>query len=185
LESAGFVLGDYKGNLNPDQVLVIGPGAQTQMTSNIVAIGLDQQSAAKREHISTFFEPGAMRAALRGIGPADVHDRDPHELSLITSGADIDIIGDGVLAAVDSANIAFCQIVPWQFDPTKQANLKRTFRRASFTVTRLLSNFGVASTTPILTRFRTPVETNEKRWLEGLYLDQPEEWDDPYRFFRW
>ena len=25
----------------------------------------------------------------------------------------------------------------------------------------------------------------EKRWLNGLYQDQPEEWDDPYRFFRW
>ena len=23
------------------------------------------------------------------------------------------------------------------------------------------------------------------RWLQGLYLDQPEAWDDPYRFFRW
>jgi hypothetical protein len=23
------------------------------------------------------------------------------------------------------------------------------------------------------------------RWLEGLYLDTPERWDDPYRFFRW
>jgi hypothetical protein len=25
----------------------------------------------------------------------------------------------------------------------------------------------------------------ETRWLSGLYLDVPEEWDDPYRFFRW
>jgi hypothetical protein len=25
----------------------------------------------------------------------------------------------------------------------------------------------------------------EGRWLQGLYLDQPEAWDDPYRFFRW
>jgi hypothetical protein len=25
----------------------------------------------------------------------------------------------------------------------------------------------------------------EGRWLTGLYLDEPEEWDDPYRFFRW
>ena len=25
----------------------------------------------------------------------------------------------------------------------------------------------------------------EQRWRVGLYLDQPEEWDDPYRFFRW
>ncbi len=23
------------------------------------------------------------------------------------------------------------------------------------------------------------------RWLNGLYLTQPTEWDDPYRFFRW
>ena len=23
------------------------------------------------------------------------------------------------------------------------------------------------------------------RWLEGLYIDRPEEWDYPYRFFRW
>jgi hypothetical protein len=25
----------------------------------------------------------------------------------------------------------------------------------------------------------------QKRWLAGFYVDQPEEWDDPYRFFRW
>jgi len=25
----------------------------------------------------------------------------------------------------------------------------------------------------------------DQRWLRGLYLDVPEEWDDPYRFFRW
>jgi hypothetical protein len=33
----------------------------------------------------------------------------------------------------------------------------------------------------------TPVAppTVEGRWLQGLYLDKPEEWDDPYRFFRW
>jgi hypothetical protein len=27
--------------------------------------------------------------------------------------------------------------------------------------------------------------TTEGRWSQGLYLDQPEDWDDPYRFFRW
>jgi hypothetical protein len=33
----------------------------------------------------------------------------------------------------------------------------------------------------------TPVAppSTEGRWLQGLYLDQPIEWDDPYRFFRW
>jgi hypothetical protein len=23
------------------------------------------------------------------------------------------------------------------------------------------------------------------RWLTGFSLDQPKDWDDPYRFFRW
>ena len=52
---------------------------------------------------------------------------------------------------------------------------------------RLLANMGVAGSTPILARFSHPVNAAhpEKRWLDGLYLDQPEEWDDPYRFFRW
>jgi hypothetical protein len=41
--------------------------------------------------------------------------------------------------------------------------------------------------TPLLTRFSSPVVANraEQRWLEGFYLDVPEEWDDPYRFLRW
>ena len=39
----------------------------------------------------------------------------------------------------------------------------------------------------VLDRFHHPVSQLElkKRWNAGLYLDQPEEWDDPYRFFRW
>jgi beta-galactosidase len=30
-----------------------------------------------------------------------------------------------------------------------------------------------------------PPAQTEQRWLDGLYLDVPQEWDDPYRFFRW
>jgi hypothetical protein len=97
------------------------------------------------------------------------------------------VLGDGVLAKADDANVVFCQFVPWQFDHKKQMNLKRTFRRASCLVTRLAANMGVAGSTPILARFRDLVEASklEKRWLDGLYLDVPEEWDDPYRYFRW
>ena len=38
-----------------------------------------------------------------------------------------------------------------------------------------------------LARFNSQIAggNTEKRWLEGLYLDQPVEWDDPYRFFGW
>jgi hypothetical protein len=26
---------------------------------------------------------------------------------------------------------------------------------------------------------------SQGRWTSGLYVDEPQEWDDPYRFFRW
>ena len=89
--------------------------------------------------------------------------------------------------AWEDFNVVFCQLAPWQFDYRNLYNLKRTFRRTSYLITRLLANLGAAGATPILGRFQNPVDTSkpEKRWLEGLYLDVPQEWDDPYRFFRW
>jgi hypothetical protein len=97
------------------------------------------------------------------------------------------VVGNGVLARAEKSNVVFCQLAPWQFEPGKQLNLKRTFRRASYLVTRLAANLGAAGATPVLARFRAPVKGPGagRRWLEGLYLDVPEEWDDPYRFFRW
>ena len=87
----------------------------------------------------------------------------------------------------EAGNVVFCQMVPWQYQYTSPQYLKRTFRRTSCLVTRLLGNMGVQGSTPVLSRFSSPVavEKAEKRWLDGLYLDQPEEWDLPYRFFRW
>jgi hypothetical protein len=92
-----------------------------------------------------------------------------------------------VPAKDENADIVFCQVVSWQLDPKMQINLKRTFRRSSCLVTRLATNLGAVGATSILTRFRSPVDASksEKRWLAGLYLDAPEEWDDPSRFFRW
>ena len=76
---------------------------------------------------------------------------------------------------------------PWWFTSTDRYNLRRTYRRSSFLLTRLLANMGTAGSTPLLARFSSPLapDTSEKRWLDGLYLDQPEAWDDPYRFFCW
>jgi hypothetical protein len=78
-------------------------------------------------------------------------------------------------------------MVPWHYGKSGQQNLRKTYRRSSFLVSRLLANLGAESSTPIIERFRTPVNATktEQRWLTGLYLDQPEEWDDPYRHFRW
>jgi len=209
LEKAGFSVGEFDGaNLSTECVLVVGPGGGQKLApsagaiaswlkagGNLLAIGLDAQEANaflpfkvhmnQAEHISACFDPFDARSLLAGVGPADVHNRDPRELPLVTAGATV--IGDGVLARAEAARVIFCQLVPWQFDYDGKPNIKRTYRRASFLVSRLLSNMGVEAATPILARFHTPVATApaERRWLTGLYLDEPEEADDPYRFFRW
>jgi len=207
LESLGVSARSYDGgNLSSDEVLVAGPGAgrtlahrATEVASwlksggNLLAIGLDQDDVnallpfrvtmRKAEHISSFFEPFGVNSLLAGIGPADVHNRDPRELPLVSSGARV--VGDGVLATAENGNVVFFQMPPWQFKGDGQSNLRRTFRHASCVVARLLANLGVACSTPLLERFRNPASQSEQRWLKGFYLDQPEEWDDPYRFFRW
>jgi hypothetical protein len=206
-ESAGFKVRAYsKSDLSNDCVLIVGPGGGHKLAGDaaaiaeflkpgghVLAIGLDQAEAAaflpfkistkKQEHIAVHFEPAGATSLLAGIGPADVHNRDPRVFPLVTGGATV--IGDGVLAKAENANVIFCQLVPWQFDPQKQTNLKRTFRRASELVTRLAANMGAAGSTPILSRFHDPAAAAEQRWIDGLYLDVPAEWDDPYRFFRW
>jgi hypothetical protein len=95
------------------------------------------------------------------------------------------------LAKAQDANVVFCQLAPYEVSDAAGAvasfNLRKTYRRASFLITRLLANLGGAGSTPILERFHHPVEKakTEARWRDGLYLDVPEEWDDPYRFFCW
>ncbi len=208
LKAAALSLGSYEGgDLSPDQVLIVGPGGGQKLAGrvtaigtwlkaggNLLLIGLEEKEAnaflplkvrmKEEEHISAFFEPSGKDTPLVGIGPADVHNRDPRDLALVLGGASI--VGNGVLARAKNANLVFCQLAPWQFDYRRQ-NTKRTYRRTSFLVSRLLANMGVSGSTPLLQRFRNPVYAGkaEKRWLEGLYLDSPEEWDDPYRFFRW
>jgi hypothetical protein len=210
LKAAGLSPTPYaKDEMAADRVLIVGPGGGKQLAGDaaalrewlkrgvghVLALGLDDKEAAeflpleittrKGEHIAAYFDPPGVSSPLVGIGPADVHNRDPRELPLVTAGATA--LGNGVLAMADKANVVFCQLVPWQFDPAKAMNQKRTFRRASCLVTRLAANMGAAGATPLLSRFRSPVEAgkDEKRWLDGFYLDTPEEWDDPYRFFRW
>ena len=207
LESLGLTAAAYDGgNLTPDQVLVLGAGGDSalagrtaalndwlQAGGHVLAIGLNQPEATawlpfpvtlrRQEHITSYFEPSPWNTVLAGIGPADVHNRAPRQVPLVAAGAQT--VGDGVLAQSDAGNVVFCQLEPWQFS-TNQANLKYTFRRTSYLVTRLLANLGVSGPTPLLDRFHQPVTSaSEQRWLTGFYLDQPAEWDDPYRFFRW
>jgi hypothetical protein len=207
LEAAGFAVRDYiKGKLNGNNVLIVGPGGGAKLAvaevptflqagGRILALGLDQAEAQsflpvvvtmkKEEHIAAYFEPAGVGHPLAGISPAEVHNRDPRTIPLVTGGKAVPV-GNGVLATVDLGAVVFCQLLPWQFEHKTQMNLRRTFRRTSCLLTRLMGNLDVAATTPVLERFRTPATgKSERRWLTGLYLDVPEEWDDPYRFFRW
>jgi hypothetical protein len=209
LQFAGIALDSYAGgSLSADQVLIVGSGGGKNLAASaaaiadflkagghLLALGLDEQDAnaflpfeismQNQEHIAAFFEPFGANSLLAGVSPADVHNRDPRALPLVSAGASV--IGNGVLAQAQNANIVFCQVPPYNIHKGEQSNVRRTYRRASFLVTRLLANMGAAGRTPLLERFHNPVDVPkaEKRWLDGLYADVPEEWDDPYRFFRW
>lgn len=139
---------------------------------------------ARAEHISTVFPPPARTSPFAGIGPADVHCRDPRILPLPAGG--VTSLGNGVLATVPQAPVVFCQLVPWHFDHPSNYGLKRTFRRTAYVLNRLLTSLGVPCPTELLHYWATPPRPDQPgRWLQSYYLDSPEEWDDPYRFFRW
>ena len=161
---------------------------------HVLAIGLDGDEAGAclplqvrtttAEHIAAHFEPFGVGSALAGVSPADVMNRDPRELPLVSEGATP--VGNGVLATAEGGRVVFCQLAPWQFDYRgEKMNVKRTFRRVSCLLSRLLANMGAPGRTRLLDHVSRPVGEGETRWLDGLYLDVPEEWDDPYRFFRW
>jgi len=182
-------------------VLILGTGGVEQNKNKavtalmkskyVLAMGLSQAelgiafpaiTVRNEEHISTCFEQFDRTSPLRGVGPADLHNRDPKDYPLVTAGANI--IGDGIIAVANNGRTVICGLAPWQF-PADRQSFKRTFRRTAFTLSRLLSNMNVDIQTPLVNRFHGAVGKDEQRWLHGLYLDTPEEWDDPYRFFRW
>ncbi len=177
LEAAGVPLDSYQpGKLTVDRVLVVGRGGGRELAvdaatiadwleagGHALAVGLDQQEinaflpmkvvTNREEHIAGYFEPFGVESLLAGVGPADVHNAAPRELPLVSG--DI-AVGNGVLGKAEDANIVFCQLPPYDISKTPH-NLKRTYRRTSFLLTRLLANMGVAASTPLLGRFSTPV----------------------------
>jgi hypothetical protein len=94
---------------------------------HVLALGLDQEDANSflptkvtmqpAEHIAAWFPPFSARSLLAGVAPADVHNRDPRKLPLVTGSATA--YGDGVLA--ETGNIVFCQLPPFQVSRTMGA----------------------------------------------------------------
>ncbi|MBN1672989.1 MAG: hypothetical protein JXR37_18230 [Kiritimatiellae bacterium] len=207
LEKAGVAVSAYGARpLGPGNVLVVDPGGASRLAADkarigawiksgghVLAVGLGESEAngflpfavrmKTAEHISASFEPANGGSLLVGVGPAETNSREPREMSLVSGGAAP--VGDGVLATANGANVVFCQIAPWQYDYANAYNLKRTFRTASVLIARLLGNMGVGGATPVLARLTRGSGDDRQPWLTGLYLDKPEEMDDPYRFFGW
>lgn len=135
LEFAGIHVDSYRGGeLSPGAALVVGAGAERSLGQDratiadflksggrLLALGLNEEeigqflpfkvSTKKAEHIASYFDPPAAGSPLAGIGPADVHNRDPKPLPLVTEGATA--VGDGVLAATQDGNVVFCQFPPY------------------------------------------------------------------------
>jgi len=179
LVKTGLRLGSFKGGtLRPEQVLIAGPGGGRTLAphkaaiarwlkrgGHVLAIGLGEAEARaflpldvamnKAEHIAAYFEPAGVHSLLAGIGPADVHSRDPRKIDLVSGGATV--AGNGVLGVAKEASVVFCQLVPWQFEHEKTLHTRRTFRRVSYLVTRLLGNMGVGGEVPLLARFSSPL----------------------------
>ena len=159
------------GKLSPEQALIVAAGGGRKLAESaaaiadflkagghLLALGLDEEEAnaflpfkvgmTKAEHIASCFEPPAANSLLSGVAPADVHNRDPRKLPLVSAGATV--LGDGVLAQAENANVVFFQFPPYTVTDaagsgvaSEQLNLRRTYRRTSVALARLLANMGV------------------------------------------
>jgi hypothetical protein len=185
---------------------VLALGLEADEANSFLPVSIRTEAA---EHIADWFEPFGADSLLAGVAPADIHNAVPRQIPLLRGET---AIGNGVLGELANHHVIFCQMTPRGLDLAagdivelqraiaKQHNVKRTWRRNSYAITRLLANMGVAGPTPLLERFSAPVNADQRpegaspgstetqgRWLEGFYMpwDTPEEWDDPYRFFRW
>jgi len=142
LEAAGFSPLPYEGGrLSADQVLVVGQEGGRELAAhkvavaewlkaggNLLALGLDEQEAnaflplqvrmTNEEHIAAYFEPFGVGSLLAGVAPADVHNRAPREMPLVSGEA---AIGDGVLGKASGANVVFCQLLPYVVNPAQAA----------------------------------------------------------------
>jgi beta-galactosidase len=169
----------YRGDPAGRSYLAKAGVAISEAADTIAAFGVALPGIAveEREYIGEHFDPFPLGSPFAGISPADVFNRDPRRAPLANGRP---------LAASPDGRAVFAALAPWNFDyGAGRMNCKRTFRNFARMTARLFGNLGAPMRTPLLDRFSAPVAAADRRWLDGLYMDTPEEWDDPYRFFRW
>jgi len=183
LAKAGFSPGALAGRApGRGHVLVATPGAGKTLAPHkaaisrwleqegrVLAVGLSGAEARtflpvnvatrRGEHLAAFFPPPGAASPLAGICPADVHNRHPGQVDLVSQGANV--AGNGVLGAAAGGKIVFCQLAPWQYDHERHYHTRRTFRRTAFGLARLLGNLGARSRTPLLGRVSGPLGTGK------------------------
>jgi hypothetical protein len=202
LEKTGVALTAYEGGaLGQDDVLIVGPASGQTLAAhaaaiadflkaggNLLAIGVTEQEAnsflpfkvsiKNKEHMSTYFPQPDEKSLFAGISPAGVHSREPRQLPLLNADAEVEVLGNGILAKAKNSNVVFCQMVPWTYDIKDMHNLKTSYRHSSVLVNRLLGNMGVRGKTTLLSQFAAAGKGE-------LYVDKPVEADDPYRSYGW
>lgn len=141
LDHAGILATPYDGGpIPPDAVLILAAGANlppsapalrafVQAGGRVLALGLDEAQAnaflptkvsmKTAEHIAAYFDPPRQASVFAGVAPADVHNRAPKDVPLVTGGATI--LGDGVLAKADNANVVFYQLPPYDISRAQGA----------------------------------------------------------------
>ena len=148
---------------------------------HLLALGLNDNEATAflpmeistqdAEHIAAYFDPPPAGSLLAGVSPAEVHNPAPRQMPLltgVTGSKDIAVMGDGILGIARDVHVVLCQLPPDSVSstlgkaPSTQHNLKRTYRRNCFFISRLLGNMGVAGATPLLERFSTSIDGNSE-----------------------
>ncbi len=144
LHQAGIACAEYAGGEpDRDQLLIVSPGGGEKLGPHaaalarwleaggrLLALELDEAEAnrflpqrirtTRQEHIAAWFAPPQRTSPFVGIGPAEIHNRDPRDLPLIQDGAEP--LGDGVLASMLGGRVVFCQMVPYRFVRRPQAS---------------------------------------------------------------
>jgi len=137
-------------------------GLESEDANTFVPLGV---TTKKADYIAGSFAPTSAESLLAGVGPADVYSRltkaqetdkwVASQVPLVTGGAKT--FADGVLAQVEGSNVVLLQLVPWRVDYAKDYNVKTSYRRWSFTMTRILANMGVAGEGTLLKHFAEPL----------------------------
>jgi len=148
--------------------------------ANVLCLGMNAEEIAKWSPVpmtvtftnAYFTRIEKLPSELDGLSNADWAWHGQMSFYAFPSGSAEHQLGNQALRIIKhgKGTIVFWQVPPWQIDEVKKPYLRTTKRRANAMASRLLANLGA---------------TFEPSLGKPLYLDTPENVDDPYRYYRW